>query len=283
VDRVAGDGTTLISQLLAHAPLQGQHCLTVTDKRGKPREATLEIKVLPVVVHPPEYTTRASPELTLTVMEARERGPGKNAERIVWKLLTNLPVRSLRAAIEKLTWYAPRWEIGVSREGSFTQSVQVQSRPRDSSLMAREAPGRESKPVKPSDNMLCKKRAQRSRLQRTVNAEVASLHATPVAEPVDNVRRQQGPSERDLHRRSSPAGYQRRHGTKGERATGEVRGVRRRKLAVEAWPITVNGKWLGWLPDGGSGHSTEEPRAAKRVGREGPGPVGIPLGKERQG
>jgi hypothetical protein len=116
-----------------------------------------------------------------------------------------------------------------------------------------------------------------------VNAEVASLHATPVAEPVYYVRRQQGPGEKSLQRRSSPAGYQRRHGAKGERATGEVRGVRRRKLAAEAWPITVSGKWAGWHPDGGSGCSTVDLRAAKRAGREGPGPGGIPLGKGRQG
>jgi len=178
--------------------------------------------------------------------------------------------------------YRYRWTVGVSSQGSLTQSVQVRPRPRDSGLVAREAPGRESQPVKPSDNTLCKERAQRSRLQRTVNAEVASLHATPVAEPVDNVRRQQGPSERSLPRRSSPAGYQRRHGAKGERATGEVRGVRRRKLAAEAWPITVSGKWLGWPPDGGSGRSTEHLRAAKRAGREGPEPVGNPFGKGRQ-
>ena len=111
VDRVAGDGTTLISKLLAHAPVQGYHCLTVTDKRGKQREAKLAIKFLPLIVHPPEYKKRAYPQLTLTVIEARERGSVKNAERIVWKLLTNLPVRSLRAAIEKLSWYALRWKI----------------------------------------------------------------------------------------------------------------------------------------------------------------------------
>jgi hypothetical protein len=111
VDRVAGDGTTLISNLLAQAPVQGQHCLTATDKRGKHREAKLEIKFLPLVVHPPLYKKRAYPELTLTVIEARERGRVKNDERIVWKLLTNLPLRSLRSAIEKLTWYALRWKI----------------------------------------------------------------------------------------------------------------------------------------------------------------------------
>jgi hypothetical protein len=105
--------------------------------------------------------------------------------------------------------YRCRWQVGVSRQGSLTQSVQVRPRLKDSGLVAREAPGRESKPVKPSDNTLCKECAQRSRLQRAVNADVASLHATPVAEPVYYVRRQQGPGETSPQRRSSPAGYQR--------------------------------------------------------------------------
>jgi hypothetical protein len=173
--------------------------------------------------------------------------------------------------------------VGVSSQGFLTQSVQVRPRPIDSGFVAREAPGRESQPVKPSDNPLGRERAQRSRLQRAVNAAVASLHATPVAEPVDNVRRQQGSGEKSLQRRSSPAGYQRRHGAKGDRATGEVLGVRRRNLAAEAWPITESGKWPGWHQDDGPGCSTVDPRAAKRAGREGPGPVGIPLGNGRQG
>jgi hypothetical protein len=45
------------------------------------------------------------------VIEARERGKGKKAERMVWKLIPNFPVRSLSSAIEKLTWYALRWKI----------------------------------------------------------------------------------------------------------------------------------------------------------------------------
>ena len=151
-----------------------------------------------------------------------------------WKLLTALPLETFDQALTSIRWYQARWTIAVSRQGCIPQSVQVRPRPRDSSLVAREAPGRESKPVKPSDNTLCKESAQHSRLQRTVNVDVASSHATPVAETVDNVRRQQGPRERSLSRRSSPAGSQRRPGAKGDRATGEVRGARRRKLAAEA-------------------------------------------------
>ena len=122
--------------------------------------------------------------------------------------------------------YRSRWKVGVSRQGHIVQSVKDRPRLKDSGLVAWEAPWRESKAAEPSDNMLRKECAQRTRLQRAVNADVASLHATPVAETVYNVRRQQGPHEKRLTRRSSPAGSQRRHGTKGDEATGEVLGAR---------------------------------------------------------
>jgi hypothetical protein len=159
--------------------------------------------------------------------------------------------------------YKKRWQIGVSEEGHIVQSVKVRPRPIDSGLVAWEAPWRESKTVKPSDNMNRKEHAQHTRLQRAVNAEVASLHATPVAETVDNARRQQGPCERSLRRRSSPAGYQRWHGVKEYVSTGEALGTRRRNLAEEAHPITASGKWVGRCQGGGSGRSTEDGRGSK--------------------
>ena len=116
-----------------------------------------------------------------------------------------------------------------------------------------------------------------------MNVEVASSHETPVAETIDNARRQQGPIEMSPIRRSSPAGYQRRHGTKDDVSTGEALGARRRNLVEEAGPITASGKWTGRHQGGGSGRNTGDRRAAKRARREGPGPVGISLDKVRQG
>ena len=250
------------------------------------REAKSE-QGLPIWIHAQHLTAPQINRARRRVKRKAARNGRTPRAQTLWLsewvlVLTTLPPAELSAKAV-LELYRVRWQVGVSSQGSITQSVQVRPRLIDSGLVAGEAPGRESKPVKPSDSALGKESMQRSRLQRTVNAEVASLHATPVAEPVYYVRRQQGPGEKSLPRRSSPAGYQRRHGAKGDRATGEVRGVRRRKLAAEAWPITVRGKWSGWHPDGGSGCSTGELRAAKRAGREGPGPVGIPLGKGRQG
>ena len=199
-------------------------------------------------------------------------------------LLTNLgPTRDSSSLWWTVRLYLTRWKIGVSSQGHIIQSVKVRRRPIDSGLVAGEAPWRESKTAKPSDNMLGKEDAQRTRLQRAVNADVASLHGIPVAETVDNARRQQGRAEKSLMRRPSPAGYQRRHGAKDDVATGEAPGARRRKLAEEVLAITVSGKCRHRHLGGGPGCSTADGRAAKRARREGPGPVGAPSVKARQG
>jgi hypothetical protein len=171
----------------------------------------------------------------------------------------------------------------VSRQGYINQSVKVRPRPRDSSLVAWEAPWRESKTAMPSDNILGKEYAQRTRLQRTVNADVASLHVYPVAETIDHARKQQELTETSPMRQLSPAGYQRRHGVKADVPTGEALGARRRNLAEEALAITVSGKCRRRHQGDGSGRTTVDRRAIKHVWREGPGPVSTPFVKVRQG
>ena len=112
---------------------------------------------------------------------------------------------------------------------------------------------------------------QRTRLQCKVNTDVASLHEIPVAETVDNVRKQQGLAETSPERQLSPAGYQRRHGVKEDVETGEALGTRRRNPVEEMLAITVSGKCWHRHQGGGSGRSTDDGRAAKRVWRKGPG------------
>jgi hypothetical protein len=181
----------------------------------------------------------------------------------------------------------------VSSQGHIVQSVRDRPRSKDSDLVAGEAPWRESKTAEPSDKHTRKECARRTRLQRTVNADVASLHAFPVAETVDNARKQQELAEMSPIRQLSPAGYQRRHGSgavtlqrdgvKDDVETGETLGARRRNLVEEMLAITVSGKCGHRHQGGGSGRSTVDGRAAKRARREGPGPVSTPSVKVRQG
>jgi len=90
----------------------------------------------------------------VTCLIARELDAPPGAKPIEWRLLTNRTAESLEAVAELIDWYRARWEIGVSGKGCLIQSVKVRPRPRDSSLVAWEAPWRESKTVKPSDNVL---------------------------------------------------------------------------------------------------------------------------------
>jgi len=107
--------------------------------------------------------------------------------------------------------------------------------------------------------------------------------SNPVAETVENARKQQELAEMSPMRRLSPAGYQRRHGEKEDVSTGEPLGARRRNLAEEVSAITVSGKCRHRYKGDGSGRSTVDGRAAKRARREGPGPVSTPRAKVRQG
>jgi hypothetical protein len=46
-------------------------------------------------------------------IRTEECGSPKHRKKIHWKLITDLPVRSRKDAIEKLQWYAMRWQIEV--------------------------------------------------------------------------------------------------------------------------------------------------------------------------
>jgi hypothetical protein len=211
----------------------------------------------------------------------------------VYRLITTILDPKQAPAKELAALYHERWEIGVSSQGHIVQSVRDRPRSKDSDLVAGEAPWRESKTAEPSDKHTRKECARRTRLQRTVNADVASLHAFPVAETVDNARKQQELAEMSPIRQLSPAGYQRRHGSgavtlqrdgvKDDVETGETLGARRRNLVEEMLAITVSGKCGHRHQGGGSGRSTVDGRAAKRARREGPGPVSTPSVKVRQG
>lgn len=47
------------------------------------------------------------------MIHAEEATAPRNRKKISWKLNTDLPVGSVRAAVEKLEWHAMRWKIEV--------------------------------------------------------------------------------------------------------------------------------------------------------------------------
>ena len=86
-------------------------------------------------------------------------GRGKSRQWLY--LFTTLPL----PAEQIVALYGERWNVGVSRQGHIVQSVRDRPRPKGSGLVAWEAPWRESKTAEPSDNILRKECAQRTRSQ----------------------------------------------------------------------------------------------------------------------
>lgn len=113
VDRLAGDGGHTVATVMAKAQIRGRHRVEVQDDNGKPETAELEIKYERVMLQPPIGKQKQYPSLELTVLHAEERGKSKGRKKVYWKLITDLPVRAMRDAIEKLKWYALRWNIEV--------------------------------------------------------------------------------------------------------------------------------------------------------------------------
>ncbi len=98
---------------LASQPVSAQLEIQVPRKDGHPgRLATLAIRFARVTLRPPCLKENQAP-LSLWAVEARELHPPKGAKAICWRLLTTLPVESAEAAVEKVRWYAQRWQIEV--------------------------------------------------------------------------------------------------------------------------------------------------------------------------
>lgn len=111
VDRLAEDGTVTISDEMKESSVKGLHRIEVRDRKGNSSIASIEIKYRRIRILPPIGKQKQYPSLMLTVIYAQERGRPKGRDPIDWKLITDLPVRTRREAIEKLEWYAMRWKI----------------------------------------------------------------------------------------------------------------------------------------------------------------------------
>jgi len=111
VDRVAGDGQHTIAAAMRRVKVKAVHQVEVRDAKGKVSIATVEVKYQRLRVYPPIGKQKDYPPLMLNVIYAREASTPRNRERIDWKLITNLPIRNRKDAVEKLGWYAMRWRI----------------------------------------------------------------------------------------------------------------------------------------------------------------------------
>jgi hypothetical protein len=125
---------------MKRAPVRGLHRVQVRNKQGEFSTAVLEIRYQRMVVRPPIGKQKDYPELILTAIHANERDTPKDREKIDWRLLTDLSVRTRQEAAEKLDWYAQRWKIEtfhkILKSGCWAEAAKLRTADRLVNLIA---------------------------------------------------------------------------------------------------------------------------------------------------
>jgi Transposase DNA-binding/Transposase DDE domain len=140
VDRLADDGKHTIAAVMRRIKVKATHKVEVRDAKGTVSLATVKVKYHRLRVYPPIGKQKEYPPLLLTVIYAQESSPPRNREKIDWKLITNLPVRSRKDAVEKLGWYAMRWRIEtfhkILKSGCRAEASKLRTAERIANLIA---------------------------------------------------------------------------------------------------------------------------------------------------
>lgn len=113
VDRLAGNGDHTVKSEMHEAPSAGTYNIDVRVDDDTIKRVTLDIRYKRIHVRPPIGKQKRYPALDLTVIHASEVGVPSGRKPILWKLVTDLEVANLDAAIEKIRWYSLRWKIEV--------------------------------------------------------------------------------------------------------------------------------------------------------------------------
>ena len=139
-NRRSGEGEETVAEVMENQRVKAVHRIEVRNSQGRPSSAVLELKYHRLQICLPDEKTKRYPNLTLTVIHAKERGQPKDRDPIHWKLITNLPVRNKAEVIEKLDWYSLRWKIEtfhkVLKSGCREEDSKLRSAERLANLIA---------------------------------------------------------------------------------------------------------------------------------------------------
>lgn len=115
VDRRTESETTTINRVLKRAKVRGKCQVNYRDKDGTEVTATLQVKFEEITIKPSfGLKSKNYPDITAMFIHATEiEKTGGTREPIDWKLITNLPVKTVEDAAEKLHWYSLRWKVEV--------------------------------------------------------------------------------------------------------------------------------------------------------------------------
>lgn len=140
VDRLAGIGDHTVKTEMLEAPSAGMHSIEVRVDNDTVERVTLDIRFKRIHVCPPIGKQKRYPALDLTVIHASEVGAPLGRKPILWKLVTDLEVADLDAAIKKIRWYSARWKIEVFhkilKSGCRAEDAKLRSADRLANLVA---------------------------------------------------------------------------------------------------------------------------------------------------
>lgn len=112
-DRKLADHSRTLWQEVARQRVAGTLKVHVGRRGDQPsRLAQLSVRFCAVQLRAPARLS-GQPSIQLWAVEAREARPPKGVTPIVWHLLTTLPVMCAEEAIQRVRWYAQRWQIEV--------------------------------------------------------------------------------------------------------------------------------------------------------------------------
>jgi len=112
-DRKLAEGSATLWEQVAHQRVAATLQVKVGRHGDHPsRLAGLSLRFCAVQLQAPKRKAE-QPPLRLWAIQAQEVHPPQGATPILWRLLTTLPVTSAAEAIERVRWYAQRWQIEV--------------------------------------------------------------------------------------------------------------------------------------------------------------------------
>lgn len=112
-NRKVKDHTSSLWEVVAHQRVAATLTVRVGRKGEQPsRLATLSVRFCALQLQAPARQAN-QPAVQVWAVEAREVRPPKGVEPIQWHLLSTLPVTNGQEAVQRVGWYALRWQIEV--------------------------------------------------------------------------------------------------------------------------------------------------------------------------
>lgn len=211
--RLEGDEASYLNSYVQGCLPQGTVCLEVPSEN---RTVTFAVKYSQVSICRPirKIPCRYKKPVACWVIQVDEQDPPEGKEALSWKLLTNIPLRSVEDACEKLLWYRCRWRIEefhrVLKSGCRVEDCRLQTAERLANFLTLSSVIawrifwmvhiRRASPQASAEVVLTKLEISTIRAHKQFSAELQKHHQLTVKQVVTAVARLGG----YLNRRNDP-------------------------------------------------------------------------------